>query len=96
MAIDIRWKNLTKKDTTRNMMWIYAICKSKYTCALSFAGSVDFAPGPPVVLAGPVPELTDGTLAEVGGAGLETVAYNQDEGVRSYNFTADSREALQV
>lgn len=36
----------------------------------------------PVVPAGPVPELTVGTLAEGAGVGLETVACNRHAGVR--------------
>lgn len=52
------------------------------TLALSFTGSVGFTPVPTVVPAGPVAELTVGTLAEVAGVGLETVACNQHAGVR--------------
>ncbi len=65
-------KKMDKMDTPLNAVhWC--------TWALSFKGSVGFTP---VVPAGPVPELTVGTLAEGAGVGLETVACNQHAGVR--------------
>ncbi len=65
-------KKMDKMDTPLNAVhWC--------TWALSFRGSVGFTP---VVPAGPVPELTVGTLAEGAGVGLETVACNQHAGVR--------------
>lgn len=60
------------------------------TWALSFRGSVGFTA---VVPAGPVPELTAGTLGEGAGVGLVTVACNQYAGVRT-EYSGHSRCTL--